>query len=142
LRQLKPHNKKVDEKMNPNFSDVGRFQDQGTATVDANGRAEVTLTPHAADWEIDYVRVSITPPAGLTQVLEATAIVYYGLESATNSQDSTLAASSGDQSDTKHYLADGQALLIVWTGADVGGTAVAVIRGWKSLPGRGFRAVR
>jgi hypothetical protein len=123
------------------YTDVGRFSAQGQATVNASGRAVVELGPHGNKWEIDSVRVYITPPSG-GQVLEAKCVIFDTVEAPGYQIDGTEAGSTGDTSDTKHYIEDGKRLVVVWSGADVGGTAIVTVRGWQSLPHRAFRAVR
>lgn len=120
--------------------DASRFTASGTGTVDANGRATITLGPHGEKWEIDSIRVYVQAPSG-SQLLEGKCIVYHNLEAAGYNVDGTEAGSTGDTSDTTHYLEDGNSLIFVWSGADATGTANAVVRGWRSVPDRGFRAV-
>src|SRR5215203_5968273 len=100
--------------------DASRFTSSGTGTVDANGRATITLGPHAEKWEVDFIRVYVQAPAGV-QTSEGRCIVYHNLEANGYNVDGTEAGSTGDTSDTRHYLEDGNVLVFVWSGADVGG---------------------
>lgn len=128
--------------MYPSATEKARFSAQDSVILDANGYGVITLTPHGTQWEIDSMRVFVTPLSGNPQTFEATVNVYQGFLSLGNAVDGTSSGSTGDTSDTVHYLDDGQSLIVEWTGGDPGAQATVVVRGWRYLPGTGFRSVR
>ncbi len=108
----------------------------GQVTLDGSGNGTVRMAPVGCKWEIKrtYVKCS-------TNVNEAVMTVYQGTVSPTTYIEDTQMGSTGDTSDTTHFIEDGNALFFTWTGGDVGAIATVTISGWQSVPGRGFRAV-
>jgi hypothetical protein len=106
------------------------------AVVDANGEAVVMFAPHGENWEVNRLTVGVS-----TQVLESVASYYLTFVSPDTLQESTQSGSTGDTTDISIFMADGDQLWVKWTGADVGATATATLRGWRSVPTGGFRAV-
>jgi hypothetical protein len=114
-----------------------RFQDSKQVTLDATGNGFVRFQPTGENWEIDSVSVSAD-----STFRDATCRIYQGQIGAQYKVDETFSGSSGDTSDTVYHVADGEGFYIEWTDADDGSTvATAVIRGWRTIPNRGFRAV-
>ena len=115
-----------------------RFTASKQTTLDANGYGYVRFQPTGENWEVDYVSVSVN-----STFKDATCRIYQGQLAAIYKVDETFSGSTGDTSDTVYHLADGEALFIEWSDGDDGGppVATAVIRGWRTLPNRGFRAV-
>ena len=112
-----------------------RFNYSASVVLDGSGNGSVRLAPTASKWEVDSISVKCS-----TAVNEAQARVYKNNVGDMFIADSgTYAGSTGDTSDTKHYIEDGQSLYVVWTGGDAGATATAIVAGWQSVPARGFR---
>jgi hypothetical protein len=107
-----------------------------SVTLDASGNGMVSFAATGVKLQINYTRVSVT-----TNTKEAIATIYKGQVGAAYQIEGSMAGSSGDTSDTVFYLNDGERIYIVWTGGDVGAVATAVVTGWQSVPGRGFRAI-
>lgn len=106
------------------------------AVVDAQGVATIRMAPQGEDWEITRLTVKVS-----TKVLEAEASYYLTNISADALQEATQMGSTGDTTDTNLTLTDGDPLWVRWTGADVGAMATVTIRGWRTQPVGGFRAV-
>lgn len=105
------------------------------ATVTGGGVATVVFSPHGETWEVNRLTVAVS-----TSVLESQASYYLGPVNPQNLQEATMAGSSGDTTDISTSMVDGDQLTVQWTGADVGATATATLRGWRSQPSGGFRA--
>jgi hypothetical protein len=105
--------------------------------LDASGNGVVAFAPRGTRWHLDFVSVKCT-----TRVKEATVRIYEGYVGDQYYTDGTFSGSSGDTSNTEHYMEDGETIHIVWTGGDPGARATAIIRGWESVQGGGFRAVQ
>lgn len=103
--------------------------------VAPSGIAAVVFSPHGEAWEVNRLTVKVS-----TAVLEAEASYYLGPVSDQNLQEATMAGSSGDTTDIAITMVDGDQLTVQWTGADVGATATATLRGFRSVPSGGFRA--
>jgi hypothetical protein len=106
------------------------------AVVDGSGRAVVLFSPHGENWEVTRLTVAVT-----TAVNESEARYYIGPISDQNLQEGTQAGSTGDTTDVATTLVDGDQFWVEWTGADVGAVATATLRGWRSVPAGGFRAM-
>lgn len=104
------------------------------AIVDASGIALIRFAPRGEDWEVTRITVKAS-----TRVLEAKAAYYLTAVGDTYLQEETYSGSSGDTTDTTLFLTDGDPLYVRWTGADVGATATATLRGWRTQPVGGFR---
>jgi hypothetical protein len=113
-----------------------RFSTSGQVTLSGAGYGVVRLAPLGEEWEIDSYTVSVS-----SNTLEAICNVYQRQMIKTNIVDFTPAGSTGAVSDTVLYHADGEALYFEWTGGDAAAVATVTVRGWKTLPARGFRAV-
>lgn len=96
------------------------------------GGATIRIQPAAKEWRIDNLNVRCA-----TRIHEGTAVVYQNFVGAQYQVDLTRSGSSGDTSDTIHYLHDGDALIVVWTGADIGQQVTLTIVGQEYLPGEG-----
>lgn len=118
------------------MAEAHRFTTQGNVTLDASGNGQIEFRPAGHKWEIDSLTVTVS-----SRTLEARARVYAGYVGDNYYLDGTYSGSSGDTSDTRHYLHDGEALIVRWEGGDVGATATCVIRGWESTNQGGFLAV-
>lgn len=105
------------------------------ATVDGSGVALVRFAPTGENWEVTRLTVKVS-----TRVLEAKAAYYLTAVGDTYLQEETYSGSSGDTTDISIFMADGDPLFVRWTGADVGATATATLRGWRTEPLGGFRA--
>jgi hypothetical protein len=104
--------------------------------LDASGNGQVEF--QATDKKLQITNVSVICS---TAFAEATATVYKNNVAPLSRISGTFAGSSGDSNPDSIYLDQGQKVIIVWSGGDVGATATATISGWASVPGRGFRAV-
>jgi hypothetical protein len=115
-----------------------RFQTSDSVELDGNGYGYIRFTPHGESWEVDNISVSVD-----TTFTDATCRIYQGQIAPQFKVDETFSGSTGDSTDTVFHLTDGESLYVEWTDGDNGGppVATAVVRGWKTLPGRGFRAV-
>lgn len=108
----------------------------GSVVLDATGYGTVRLAPSGEKWEIRRVHVECS-----TATLEAQSKTYRNQIAPRYVIDGTYSGSTGDTSDTPIYLEDGQAMIVEWTGGDVGATATVTISGWRSAPSGGFRAI-
>ncbi|GIH29370.1 hypothetical protein Aph01nite_76800 [Acrocarpospora phusangensis] len=111
------------------------LNESAQAIVDGSGTAIVRMAPQGEDWEVTRLSVKVS-----TRVNEAEANYYLTTICDDNRQEGTYSGSSGDTSDTKMFLNDGDPLFVVWTGADVGAIATVTLRGTKTTPIGGFRA--
>ncbi len=109
---------------------------QQSVVLNSNGNGTVRIQAQGQKVQIISTRVTCT-----TNVKEASATIYKGNVGQQYEIEGSLAGSTGDTSDTNFYLNDGDSLYIVWVGGDVGATATAIVSGWASVPGRGFRAI-
>lgn len=107
-----------------------------TVPLNANGYGYVRIGPSGEKWEITHMHVEVS-----SRVSEAVCKVYRGQIASNRVVEGTYSGSTGDTSDTKHYLEDGSGLFIEWTGGDANATATVTVSGWKSVPDGGFRAV-
>lgn len=99
------------------------------ATADANGRAVVTLQPLRAgeDWHI--TRSSVFN-AGTVKTPSCT--TYRGIESPTTVIEGTYSGRL-DSSDTPIELRNGERLLFVFSGCDVGSNCSATVDGTRTV---------
>jgi hypothetical protein len=108
------------------------------ATVDASGRGIANIQPLRAfeRWEIERVTVACT-----SSTLVPTCRIYRGAVAAGNLIEGTFSGRQ-DTSDTKTMLENGELLIAVWEGKDVG-TAGADVGSQCTLTveGRSVRAV-
>jgi hypothetical protein len=95
------------------------------ATAGSNGRAVATIQPLRSfeRWHITRTAVSSN-----STILAPTARVYRGAESPSALVEGTYAGRL-DSSDTAIWLENGEALIVVWEGADVGSSCVVTIEG-------------
>lgn len=102
--------------------------ESNTGVADAAGRAVARVQPLRAfeQWEIRRLAVSST-----SSVLVPTARIYRGSENPSRLVDGTHTGNL-DQSDTHLNLANGEALICVWEGADVGSSCTFTVEGAKS----------
>lgn len=102
--------------------------ESNTGTADATGRAVARVQPLRAfeTWNVRRMAVSST-----SSVLVPTARIYRGSENPSMLVDGTFTGNL-DQSDTQLDLANGEALICVWSGADVGSKCTFTIQGEKS----------
>lgn len=107
-----------------------------SATLDGSGNATVSFQAVGQNVMVTRVAVRCT-----TAVNEAIAYVYKGQIGDPYLIEGSLAASTGDSSDTITPLADGEKIYIVWTGGDAGATATATVSGNAEIGSGGFRAV-
>lgn len=109
------------------MSNVPLFE-SSTGVADANGRAVARVQPLRAfeQWDIRRYAVSST-----SSVLVPTARLYRGSETPSMLVDGTYTGTL-DQSDTQLTLANGEALICVWEGADVGAQCVFTVQGSKT----------
>lgn len=113
-----------------------RLDTNGSVTLDALGNGNVRLAPRGEKWEINRIFVACS-----TRNKEAQCRIYINHIAPLNSIDGTYSGSSGDTSDTQHYLEDGQALYVAWTGGDPNAVATVTVSGWRSDPEGGFRVI-
>lgn len=94
-------------------------------TADANGRAEATLQPLRAfeTWRVKRMTVQST-----SSTLVPTCRVYRGAVSASRLVDGTYTGTL-DHTDTDLALHNGERLIAVWEGADVGAVCTLSIEG-------------
>ncbi len=109
---------------------------QQTATVSAGGIGVATVRPVQENWTVDAVTVNTS-----TNTLEAQCRIYRNYIGGNYLVDSTISGSTGDTSDTVHTLLDGDSLIAVWSGADVGATCNLIVRGTAETMGGGFSAI-
>lgn len=102
--------------------------ESNTGIANAAGRAVARVQPLRAfeTWDITRLAVSST-----SSVLVPTARIYRGAETPSMLVDGTHTGNL-DQSDTQLALANGEALICVWSGADVGSQCVFTVQGSKS----------
>jgi len=102
--------------------------ESNTGVANAAGRAVARVQPLRAfeRWEITRLAVSST-----STVLVPTARIYRGSETPSRLVDGTHTGTL-DQSDTQLSLPNGEALLCVWEGADVGSQCTFTVEGTKS----------
>lgn len=102
--------------------------ESNTGIADANGRAIARVQPLRAfeRWDVTRMAVSST-----SSTLVPTARIYRGSENPTMLVDGTYTGTL-DQSDTQLALENGEALLCVWSGADVGSSCTFTVQGSKS----------
>lgn len=98
-----------------------------TGVADAAGRAVASVQPLRAfeTWNIRRMAVSST-----SSTLVPTARIYRGSENPSMLVDGTHTGNL-DQSDTELALANGEALICVWSGADVGSQCTFTVQGSK-----------
>lgn len=113
-----------------------RLDVRQSTVLDGVGYGYVRLAATGEKWEITRTFVACS-----TRTSEASCRIYANAISLANAIDGTHSGSSGDTSDTRYYLEDGQAIFVEWTGGDPGATATVTLSGWKSVPDGGFRAV-
>ena len=107
-------------------------------TFDASGNGNVRFQPLGEEWEIEYLSVSATyPTSGLTR--QGSGFTYVGQIGAQYKIDETVNPSTGDTSDTRIWLQDGESLYFEWQDASPNQVGTAVIRGYKTVVRRGFR---
>lgn len=106
------------------------------AYLDSAGSAVIRISPQGEKWEIETIHVRCT-----TRVSEAECRIYLGAIKDDSIIDATYSGSSGDTTNSRIYLEDGQPIFIQWTGGDVGSIVSAVVNGWRSNPIGGFRAI-
>lgn len=107
----------------------------GQATV-AGNTASIRIGPRGESWNVTLVTVKAT-----TKVLESVCTVYLNSVGDPFIRDITYTGSTGDTSDTQYDLRDGDALYFVWTNADNGAVVTVTLRGTRTMPVGGFRAV-
>lgn len=103
------------------------LHESASATADANGRAVAKVQPMRAfeKWNIDGYSVAST-----SSVLVPTVRIYRGSENPSSLVEGTYSGNL-DHSDTKLTLMNGEALLAVWSGADVGAQCTFKITGTR-----------
>lgn len=101
--------------------------ESNTGVADASGRAVARVQPLRAfeKWNITRLAVSST-----SSILVPTARIYRGSETPSRLVDGTHTGTL-DQSDTHLDLANGEALICVWEGADVGSQCTFTVEGTK-----------
>ena len=105
------------------------------ATPEANqltATATIRIQPTGKEWKIDTINVMAN-----TRKREGICRIYKRQIGDQFQTDITRTGSSGDTSDTPHFLHDGDALFAVWTGVDVGCQVTLTINGTKYLPNKG-----
>lgn len=109
--------------------------DIGTNLVlDGTGYGTIRLAPSGERWEIDRMHVRCS-----SRTNEARCIIYRGHIRRDLVVDATYSGSSGDTTDTRIYLEDGEAIHVEWTGGDSGATATVSLSGLRTAPTGGFR---
>lgn len=101
------------------------FGANATATFDAAGVAVVEFGPVPVweTWTIGLMSVSATSAA------ETFAAVYRGDPAPTTFVESSVRGSSGDTSDSRYQLQQGDRLVVRWENGTPGATATAVVQG-------------
>lgn len=107
-----------------------------SVVLDASGGGFVSFQATDKKLEINNLSVIVG-----SNVKESTANVYKGQVGALYRLSGSYAGSTGDSNNDTIYLNQGERIIVVWTGGDVGATATATISGWSSVPDGGFRAV-
>jgi hypothetical protein len=99
------------------------------ATADANGRAVLQFQPLRAgeDWHITRSSVSNSGTVNTPQVK-----VYRGMETPSTLIEGTFSGNL-DSSDTVYDLRNGEQVLFVFSGADVGSLCSATVDGTRSV---------
>lgn len=99
--------------------------ESANGVADANGEARATLQPLRAfeKWRVRRMTVQST-----SSTLAPTCAVYRGAVSASRLIDNTRDGGL-DHSDTDLTLQNGEALIAVWTGADVGAACTFTVEG-------------
>ncbi len=119
---------------------IQEIRDTASVTLDANGFGAVQFSfNNAARTEINMVNVRAT-----SAVLEAQCRMYRNVVDDSHLVAAgTFSGSSGDTAsgDPPIRLFNGDRLIIVWAGGDVGAIATATIQGQATLVQRGFRAI-
>lgn len=116
----------------------------GSVILDGNGYGSIRFAPQGELWEVQGIVVQCSDFAG-PPAFEAIGRVYQGTISPGNVRATAYAASSGNSASAAGdpiRLVDGEPMFIEWTGGTPGVTAYVTIRGIKSSPSGGFRAVR
>lgn len=94
--------------------------------LDASGGGQVALAPTGLEqWHVTRTAVVVS-----TAVLEPTAKTYVGSVSEQNLLSGTYSGAL-DSSDEDQWLQNGQPLICVWAGGDVGATATFSVFGDK-----------
>lgn len=96
------------------------------------GTATIRIAPAAKEWRITSVNVACS-----SNVYESKASVYERVIGQQYQTDLSNSGSSGDTSDTVHYLHDGDCLFVRWTGGDIGAQATLIVIAEEYLPGEG-----
>jgi hypothetical protein len=107
-----------------------------STVLDSNGNGFVRIQAQGQKLQITSSRV-----AASTAVKEAICTIFKNNIGQQYQIEGSLSGSTGDTTDTVFYLNDGEAIIFAWSGGDVGATATAIVSGWASVPGRGFRAI-
>jgi hypothetical protein len=106
---------------------------QATISLSAAGGGTAQLGPvnPGEVWNVDVVSVSCA-----TNVSEAECQVYVGDTATQNNYvDGTLSGSTGDSTDrVTRPVYPGQYVFAVWSGGDVGTTAIIRVQGSRSVP--------
>ena len=102
------------------------FRVQSQVRLDAAGYGYIRFAPAGRNWLIEFTSVKCEDTGILP---EAVVKNYIGSIADTNYVDGTVSGTSGDTSDTQHYLTDGTAFFCVWTGGPALGLATATVRG-------------
>lgn len=99
--------------------------ESGDAVADSAGKATVRLQPLRANerWHITRITVQST-----SETLVPTCRIYRGAESTSRQVDGTQRGTM-DHSDTNMRLQNGEVLLAVWEGGDVGSRCTITIEG-------------
>lgn len=106
---------------------MGDLVEAANATANAAGRAVAKVQPLRAfeTWEITGLSVSSS-----SVTLVPTARIYRGSETPSQFHSGTFSGNL-DQSDTQLTLQNGEALVCVWEGADVGALCTFRVTGTK-----------
>lgn len=111
---------------------MGTLNGYGSAVVDGNGRATVSLGPtHMEAWHLTRVTVTVEGSAA-----EPTARVYLDTVAAGSLVAGTYSGSL-DSSDESLDLRPGQLVICQWDGADPGATATLSVFGTRTDTRRG-----
>lgn len=99
--------------------------ESGRATVDASGIARVRMGPRRAfeRWQLRRISIQST-----SSTLVPEARLYSGGESTSNLIDGTYDGVL-NHTDTDRELANGEDVVCVWSGADVGATCTLTLEG-------------
>lgn len=101
------------------------LRESANGTVNSSGRAEARLQPLRAfeRWQISRMTIQSS-----SSILVPTCKVYKGAETASNLVDGSHTGTL-DHSDTNMLLQNGELLLFVWEGADIGSVCTATVEG-------------